>query len=345
VSVDHPETSSKSNPQHSLLSGYLAALGTVAIWFGFMVISRLGGKSALTGWDIAALRLAFGSFFLLPFSLNLPRTVWRDTRLWALAMLGGVGFLVLIYSALKLAPAAHGGILSPSTQPFIVTIAAFFILGARPDRARVITLLPIALGVIFVAGPNFLGGNINIEILIGDALLLSVSVVWAVYSVYAKKWAYNPWLLTRFLCLASALVYLPLYLLFAPKGIMDVSWSMILLQGLYQGIGPTILAILFFLRAVERLGAERTGVMIGLVPIISGLAAVPLLGEPLTVPLIIGMVLVSAGTYFAARAAQKGLIRHSLSVMREAACSAAIRSASKDEGWALCQAQHHSRNF
>jgi len=77
------------------------------------------------------------------------------------------------------------------------------------------------------------------------------------------------------------------------------------LQVLYQGIGPTILAILFFLRAVERLGAERTGVMIGLVPIISGLAAVPLLGEPLKLPLIIGMVLVSAGTYFAARPPRK----------------------------------------
>jgi len=76
---------------------------------------------------------------------------------------------------------------------------------------------------------------------------------------------------------------------------------MILLQGLYQGIGPTILAMLFFLRAVEKLGAERTGVIIGLVPIISGLAAVPLLGEPLTWPLIIGMCLVTAGTYFAAK--------------------------------------------
>ena len=277
----------------------------LTIWAGFMVVSRYGGKSALTGWDIAALRLAFGALFLLPFSLNLPKTAWRDTRLWTLAMMGGVGFMVLIYSALKLAPAAHGGILSPGTQPFIVTIVAYFILGTRPDRARMIALLPIALGVVSVAGPNFLGTALNLEILLGDALLLSASVLWAIYSVYAKKWAYDPWLLTWFLCLASALVYLPIYLLFAPKGIMDVSWSMILLQGLYQGIGPTILAMLFFLRAVERLGAERTGVIIGLVPIISGLAAVPLLGEPLTLPLIIGMVLVSAGTFFAARPPRK----------------------------------------
>lgn len=288
-----------------MLSGYLAALGTVAIWAGFMVVSRFGGKSALTGWDIAALRLSFGSLFLLPFSMNIPRTAWRDVRLWTLAMMGGVGFMVIIYSALKLAPAAHGGILSPGTQPFIVTIVAIFILGTRPDRARIIALLPIALGVICVAGPNFIGNNIDLGILLGDGLLLSASVLWAIYSVYAKKWAYDPWLLTRFLCLASAFVYLPLYWLFAPKGIMEVSWSMILVQGLYQGIGPTILAMLFFLRAVERLGAERTGVIIGLVPIISGIAAVPLLGEPLTLPLIIGMCLVSAGTYFAARPPRK----------------------------------------
>ena len=289
---------------HSLLPGYVAAFGTVAIWSAFMIISRYGGKSSLTGWDIAALRLGFGSIFLLPFCFTIPKSSWRDLRLWFLAMTGGIGFMVLIYSALKLAPAAHGGILAPGTQPFIVTLVAFLILGARPDRARLIALIPIALGVVVVSGPGFFGATIDLGIVIGDILLLLASVVWAVYSVYAKKWAYHPWLLTRFVCLASALIYLPLYLLLAPKGIMDVSWSMILLQGLYQGIGPTILAMLFFLRAVERLGAERTGVIIGLVPIISGLAAVPVLGEPLTVPLIIGMCLVTAGTYFAARPAR-----------------------------------------
>ena len=62
----HSEPQAKSGS--SLVAGYGAALTTVAIWSGFMVISRFGGKSALTGWDIAALRLGFGSFFLLPFS-------------------------------------------------------------------------------------------------------------------------------------------------------------------------------------------------------------------------------------------------------------------------------------
>jgi len=282
-------------------AGYLAAFGTVAIWAGFLVISRLGGKTALTGWDIAALRLGVGSALLLPFSWGLGWSVWRDLKLWTLALSGGAIFLVLIYSGLKLSPAAHGGILMPGMQPFLVTLWAWPILKTRPPKQRLIALLPIALGVLCVAMPTITVLHPDLSTLTGDALLLSASTVWALYSVLAKKWSYDPWLLTRFLAVASALVYLPVYLLFLPKGIDQVSYGMLALQGLYQGIGPTILAMLLFLRAVELLGAERTGALISLVPIIAGLAAVPLLDEPLSGWLIAGLAFVSMGAFMAAR--------------------------------------------
>jgi len=283
------------------MQGYLAGLGTVAIWAGFILISRLGGKSALTGWDIAALRLGVGSLILLPFSFSLPRSVWLDLKLWVLALSGGAVFLVLIYGGLKLAPAVHGGILVPGMQPFLTTLIAWLILGTRPPRQRVIALIPIAAGVLCVAVPTLTGAEIDIATLTGDGLLLSASTLWALYSILAKKWAYSPWILTRFLALASTLVYLPIYLIFCPKGLAETSTSMLLLQGLYQGIGPTILAMLFFLRAVAILGAERTGALISLVPIISGLAAVSVLGEPLSAWLVAGLILVSAGAYLASR--------------------------------------------
>jgi drug/metabolite transporter (DMT)-like permease len=283
------------------MQGYLAGLGTVAIWAGFILISRLGGKSALTGWDIAALRLGVGSLILLPFSFSLPRSVWLDLKLWVLALSGGAVFLVLIYGGLKLAPAVHGGILVPGMQPFLTTLIAWLILGTRPPRQRVIALIPIAAGVLCVAVPTLTGAEIDIATLTGDGLLLAASTLWALYSILAKKWAYSPWILTRFLALASTLVYLPIYLIFCPKGLAETSTSMLLLQGLYQGIGPTILAMLFFLRAVAILGAERTGALISLVPIISGLAAVSVLGEPLSAWLVAGLILVSAGAYLASR--------------------------------------------
>ena len=285
----------------SIAQGYIAALTTVVIWAGFILISRLGGKTGLTGWDIVALRLGTASIFLLPLSLNLPTGTWRNGKLWAMAVLGGVLFLILVYAGFKRAPAAHGGILLPGMQPFLVTALAWLLMGNKPSRLRLLALAPIAAGVACVAMPQLIGSADGPSTLSGDALLLGSSITWAAYSVLVKKWAFDPWLLTRFVALASALVYLPLYLLFLPKGIADVPLSMLMLQGLYQGLGPTIIAMLMFLRAVAILGAERTGALVALVPVIAGLGAVPLLGEPLTGWLIAGLLLVSGGAFLSAR--------------------------------------------
>ena len=73
------------------------------------------------------------------------------------------------------------------------------------------------------------------------------------------------------------------------------------LQALYQGIGPTIVAMILFLKAVSILGAERMGALVALVPVLAGLGAVPLLDEPLTPWLVAGLALVSGGAWLASR--------------------------------------------
>ncbi len=288
-------------PRNSVPYGYFAALSTVVIWAGFILISRLGGKTGLTGWDIVALRLGTAAVFLLPFSLKLPSGTWRNPKLWTMALLGGLLFLVLVYSGFKRAPAAHGGILLPGMQPFLVTALAWVLMGSKPSRARLLGLIPIAAGVVCVAMPQLLGAHEGPSTWAGDALLLGASIAWAAYSVLVKKWAVDPWLLTRFVALASALVYLPVYLVLLPKGLDQVPMSMLVLQGLYQGLGPTIIAMLLFLRAVAILGAERTGALVALVPVMAGLGAVPLLNEALTPWLVAGLVLVSGGAFVSAR--------------------------------------------
>lgn len=285
----------------SALQGYLAALATVVIWAGFILISRLGGKTALTGWDIVALRLGTASLVLLPFSLSFPAGTWRSLRMWAMALIGGLIFLVFVYAGFKRAPAAHGGILLPGMQPFLVTALAWLLMGSRPSRLRLFGLIPIAAGVACVAAPQLLGAHSGPSTLNGDLLLLGGSIAWATYSVLVKKWVVDAWLLTRFVALASTLVYMPIYLLWLPKGVDQVPMSMLLLQGLYQGLGPTIIAMLLFLRAVAILGAERTGALVALVPVMAGLGAVPMLGEPLTGWLVAGLLLVSGGAFISAR--------------------------------------------
>ena len=289
-------------PQRKHLAGYLAAAGTVAIWSGFILVSRLGGKTALTPYDVLALRLGTAALLLLPFAGSLPAGAWRDRRLWILALGGGLLYGVLVYAGFKSAPAAHGAILLPGLQPFLIAAVAWTLTGARPGRARMVGLAGIGVGIACVAAPYLTGsGQWSAETVEGDLLFLGASIVWAIYSVLAKRWGYSPWILTRFVALASAVLFLPVYGLWLPKALDAVPTSMLVVQGLYQGIGPTIVAMLLFLKAVDILGPERTGAVIALVPVLAGVAAAPLLGEPLTGWLLAGLAFVSAGAFTAAR--------------------------------------------
>lgn len=284
------------------ITGYLAGAGTVAIWSGFILLSRWGGKTGLTPYDILALRLATASLFLLPFCRGLGGSHWRDPRLWALALSGGLLYGLLVYAGFTGAPAAHGAILLPGLQPFLVAGVAWALFGTRLARERLLGLGAIALGLACVVWPLLSGRqDWSPALLQGDGLILASSLVWALYSVLARHWGYSPWLLTRFVALASALLYLPVYFLFLPRALDAVPLEVLLVQGLYQGIGPTIVAMLLFLKAVAILGAERTGAMIALVPVLAGVAAVPLLGEPMTPWLLAGLLLVSTGACLAAR--------------------------------------------
>lgn len=283
-----------------LLRGYLAAAATLVMWTGFSLFSRYAGKSVLTPYDVFALRLSVAALVLLPFAPRfLGQGAWRDQRLWLLASLGSLLYCLVVYTGFRYAPAAHGAILLSGMQPFLISAIVLAVDGILPNRMRSLGLIGIATGIACAAVPYF---NVwSPEVVFGDLLIFSGSVLWAIYSVLAKRWGYSPWTLTSAVALIPAVLYLPIYALFLPKALAEAPLALIVTQGLYQGIVATILAMLAYLKAISILGTERAAVFLALVPITTGLAAVPLLGEALTGWLLSGLVFVTLGSFVASR--------------------------------------------
>jgi drug/metabolite transporter (DMT)-like permease len=281
------------------IHGYLAASATLIMWAGFSLVSRLGGKSILTPYDIFALRLITASLVLLPFAGTMPAGAWRDRRLWVLTLLCSLLYCPLAYNGFKYAPAAHGAILLSGLQPFLITIAAWLIVGSRPTRMRCIGLVFITSGMACAAMPYFT--EYSADSLFGDGLILLSSMLWAFYAVLSARWGYSAWTLTRAIAFGSAVVYLPIYVLWLPKQLIAAPLSTIVIQSVFQGVVATILAMLTYLKATSLLGAERAAAFLALVPIVTGLLAVPLLDEALTPWLLSGLVFVSLGSYIASR--------------------------------------------
>jgi drug/metabolite transporter (DMT)-like permease len=57
--------SSRSN----FVRGALYGLSAVSIWTAFIVVSRLGVRTSLTPWDVAAIRFGTAGVLLLPYRL------------------------------------------------------------------------------------------------------------------------------------------------------------------------------------------------------------------------------------------------------------------------------------
>ena len=282
-----------------LFRGYAAAAATLAMWTGFSLITRMGGKSVLTPYDIFALRVITASVILLPFAGSLPKNAWRDRRLWILTLLCSLIYCPLCFNGFRYAPAAHGAILLSGMQPFLISIVAWVVAGTRPSRIRSIGLACIGVGITCAAIPYFTDWSGDSAL--GDLLILLSSILWAIYTVYAARWGYSAWTLTRAIAFGSAIVYLPIYLLFLPKQLAVAPISMIIIQSVFQGIVATILAMLAYLKALSLLGTERAAAFLALVPIVTGIVAVPLLDEALTTWLLSGLVFVSLGSYIASR--------------------------------------------
>jgi drug/metabolite transporter (DMT)-like permease len=278
-------------------SGYIFAAIVVMVWSGFILVSRLGGVSPLTAWDTMALRFATASCILLPYWLWKRPCSLLDPRVLTLAVVGGIGYCAFVYLGFKSAPATHAALLLPGLLPFFNVIFACLIMGETFTRNRAVSLTVIAAGVGCLAVEAFSAPTGPNHSLWGDVLLLASSCCWALYGVLSRHWKIGPMASLTGVALITAALYLPVYLLFLPKQIAVAPTATIVTQIVYQGIIATTIAMWLYIRAQEILGPSTVGAFMAMIPAVAGLAAVPLLGEHLSVWLLAGLFFVSCGAF------------------------------------------------
>ena len=281
--------------RHPLFKGFAAAAAVIVVWSGFNIVSRLGGLSPLTPYDMAAIRFVFSGIACLPFVMTRwQRLNWP--RLAVLAGFGGMTYGLLVYSGFSLAPTAHAGILVNGGIPFASALIAWLILGHRPGIRSEFALLIAGIGIVLIGLHSF--GQFSgapAHQWVGDVFFLLAAISYACFGLLLKHWHVSPLEATIGVAVISMVCYTPVYLLFLPKAITTVPVSYILLQGVYQGILAASIAGLLFAYAIHNIGPQRATLMLAMVPGISAVAAVPLLGESLNAVTIAGVVLVTLG--------------------------------------------------
>ena len=269
--------------------GYLFVCITMCIWGGFTILSRLNLHWHVSAWDLVAMRFAIAFIILMPVLVyNKDLAFLWHPRPIILALTGGLAYCLTVYTAFLQAPAAHAAIFLNGCIPLCTAVAAYLLFKQPFDKH---TWLSLSIMLSALALMSYLMLHEQASAFgLGDILFFLSAVWWGIFTVLLKQWKLSAWHSMASVAIWSALIYLPIYILFIPKHFQEAEPVHLLVQGVFHGVLVVIIATLTYVAAIERLGAFKTGSIVTLAPFIAAVIAVPLLNEPLSPAIMCGLV-------------------------------------------------------
>jgi drug/metabolite transporter (DMT)-like permease len=282
ASVEQPTGQPITLPGWNLrkaLSGFAWAALSVTVFSGWFVVTRFSVTRHLRVWDVIALRFGGGALILLPVLFGRAPRLPSRARLEGLlfAALWGAPLVFLVALGLELTSAVQASAVTPALMPVFAGLIGWLALRESPGGLRVLGYLVSIGGLATLVVCNALSDDrLSLG---GIASLILAVAMWGIYTLRFRRSGLTPLQAAALVCFWSAVIYLPLYLLFGLSRLDTASVQELMFQVVYQGLLMSVVAVVAFNRAVTSLGAGAAAAIIALLPLIVAALAVPVLGE------------------------------------------------------------------
>ena len=217
---------------------------------------------------------------------------WRERRDLALmALLGLVGFTVLMLEGLKRTAAADAGIIT-ATLPAVVAALGVVLLGDRLTRMQALSVALAVAGLALVQATSAAGGGS----LAGNMLIAGAVICEASFVVLGKRLAppYRPLRLAFGTNVAGLLMALPLALLdvsaFDARSVPSEMW----LLAVWYALSASVFALWLWYAGLPQVETWLAGLATASMPVSALAVAALYLGEPIGPARLAGASLVIA---------------------------------------------------
>ena len=258
-----------------------------AIWGASFMFMRVSAKD-FGAMPLVEVRLALGALVLIPF-------LWRarasfPLKLWPkLALIGAINSAVpfaLFAWAAQRAPAGIGAITN-SMAVLFAALVAFLFYGERIGTRRAVGLFAGFAGVVVLASGKTAGASIGWAVAAGTMAAFLYGVGANMVKRHLTGLPAGAVAAATLSC--AAVLMLPFAVATWPAHpIPTLSW---LAAGALGVLGSGIAYVLYY-RLIQRIGVARAATVTYVVPLFGVAWAWLLLGEPLTVPMLIAGTLI-----------------------------------------------------
>ncbi|MFZ5784359.1 MAG: DMT family transporter [Pseudomonadota bacterium] len=260
--------------------------------------ARAGILAGLLAVDMVFARYIVGGLIMLPLLLrfgirDLAGIGWP--RALVLSLLGGAPFAFLQTGGYGLAPLAHGAIIAPSTVTIVSTVGAALFLRERLSRNHLLGAAVVLVGIVLIGwdGLSQSGGE---KTWLGDLMFFASSVLWAGFTLLLRHWRVPALNATAAVTVLSCLVTTPAYLVLMGTGhLAALPLGLLAFQGLVQGGLQSAVTMVAYSQAVMLLGVSRAVLFPAIVPAVSVIVGIPVVGEIPSILQVAGLGLVTLG--------------------------------------------------
>ena len=275
-------------PQLPLSTVFYLTLATI-LWAGNAIAGRVlvGSVSPIS---LSAVRWGLAALMLLPFGWRIFKpgsALWQNKgRFLVLGLLGVGSYNVLLYLALQTSTAINVTLIGASMPIWMLFIGAVF-YQVRPTLLQMVGAVVSLVGVAVVLTRGEPTSLLNMEVVMGDLLIMLATILWAFYSWMIsrpgesteRQW---PW--AEFL-MAQVLIGFMWTMLFEGAEIatghafIDLNyWTGALI--IFVAIGPSLIAYRCWGLGVNGAGPTVAAFFANLIPLFTALLSAAILGDP-----------------------------------------------------------------
>ncbi len=281
---------------------YLLLILAVLFWSGNFIVGR-GIHNEIPPMTLAFWRWAIALLIILPFSLrpilrqkDLIRRNWKILTL--LAILSVTNFSMFIYMALKSSTVTNA-VLINSMIPIFIVIVSWMGFKERITLRQAIGIVISLTGLMFIITKGNLSTLIAVRFGKGDMWTISAGISWALYSALLRKCPVE----LDSLSFLAATIIIGIFFIF-PFYIWEIGTGKTMKFShasigsiIYVALFASVLAYTFWNKAIQIIGANKTGVFIHLMPVFSIILAMIFLDEKLRGYHIKGTILIFSGIF------------------------------------------------
>ena len=280
---------------------YLYLFLTVTFWAGNFVVGKLASFYEVPPFSLNFYRWLFAWLILAPFTipeiLEKRNYIIKNYKLFiVLGVTSITVFNSIVYYSLNFTQVISG-VLMISTIPVMIIFISSILKIEKTNIFQILGVIFSFTGVLLIITKANLGVLLSLDFNKGDLTMVIAMFSWALYSALLKKQKYELSQLSLLeVIITFGLIFLiPIYFIEYQLGhIIKVEKPFILILS-YVVLFPGLASFILWIKGISMIGANRSGVFLHLMPILSAIMAMIIFNEKFMFYHILGAIFILTG--------------------------------------------------